>query len=183
METTFADEATISYVQNLAKCDITKEELTDAIEYLRDVLIQFNLINNEAPRKLSKNSKLIGGKLFEKLIKLLGKHKISDEVEYYIAEGEDVIEEDAMEDVQSSSSDEPHTSQRTEDYEPPQKVAAMDLVPYDVKLKIVMTANEHPNWSFRTLQSKFKQHLHYHSEVARFRKYIITYFIWWKLLG
>ncbi|XP_011145981.2 uncharacterized protein LOC105187078 [Harpegnathos saltator] len=41
METTFVDKATISYVQNLAKCDITKEELTDAIEYLRDVLIQF----------------------------------------------------------------------------------------------------------------------------------------------
>ncbi|EFN88743.1 hypothetical protein EAI_03153 [Harpegnathos saltator] len=97
METTFVDEATISYVQNLAKCDITKEELTDAIEYLRDVLIQFNLINNEAPRKLSKNSKLFGAKLFEKLFKLLGKHKISDEVEYYIAEGEDVIQEDAIE--------------------------------------------------------------------------------------
>ncbi|XP_025158820.1 uncharacterized protein LOC112589503 [Harpegnathos saltator] len=41
METTFVDKVTISYVQNLAKCDITKEELTDAIEYLRDVLIQF----------------------------------------------------------------------------------------------------------------------------------------------
>ncbi|XP_025158805.1 elongation of very long chain fatty acids protein 7 [Harpegnathos saltator] len=121
---------------------------------------------------------------------------MSNEVEYYIAEGEDVIEEDAMEDVQSSSSDEPHTSQRTEesspdkphksqrteDYEPPQKVAAMDLVPYDVKLKIVMTANEHPNWSFRTLQSKFKQHLHYHSEVARFRKYILSGGNYWDKL-
>ncbi|XP_025154118.1 uncharacterized protein LOC112588423 [Harpegnathos saltator] len=101
-----------------------------------------------------------------------------------------------MEDVRSSSSDEPHTSQRTEesspdkphtsqrteDYEPPQKVAAMDLVPYDVKLKIVMTANEHPNWSFRTLQSKFKQHLHYHSEVARFRKYILSGGNYWDKL-
>jgi len=37
-----------------------------------------------------------------------------------------------------------------------------------------MTANEHPNWSFKYLQGRFKQHLRHNSEIARFRKEILT---------
>lgn len=47
-------------------------------------------------------------------------------------------------------------------------------MPLDVKLKIVMTANEHPNWSFKYLQKRFKQHLRHNSDIARFKAEILT---------
>ncbi|EFN84042.1 hypothetical protein EAI_09945 [Harpegnathos saltator] len=67
METTYITDETIKYVQVLAKCDISKEDLTDAVEYFRDIVIQFDLIFADASRKFSNNGKLAGGKLFEKI--------------------------------------------------------------------------------------------------------------------
>lgn len=103
-----------------------------------DIAIQFNLTFADPPRKFSDNAKLIGGKLFEKFIKLLGQHEISDEVEYFI--NKDQQEENV------SWENMPSTSQSTldEEYEPPEKVSVLETVPYDVKLKIVMTVREHP---------------------------------------
>lgn len=57
---------------------------------------------------------------------------------------------------------------------PPTKVSLLIRVPFDIKLKIVMTSNEHPKWSFKTLQQRFKQHLRHNSDVARFKKEILT---------
>ncbi|XP_032675579.1 uncharacterized protein LOC116846167 isoform X2 [Odontomachus brunneus] len=177
----------------LAKCDFTKAELTDAIEYFRDVLIQFDIINNKASKTFSNNAKLIGGKLFEKFLKLLGQHAISEEVEYYIAEGQDdVAKEDATNDNDNDNDNDttpegdatpankPHTSQSVEeDYEPPRKVTAIDPVPYEEKLKIVLFANEHPHWSFRSLQKRFKKHLRNNCDLARFRNYILSGGTFW----
>lgn len=54
-------------------------------------MIDFNLISTDAPRKFSDNAKLIGGKLFEKFVKLLDHHEISNEVEYYKEEDQEDI--------------------------------------------------------------------------------------------
>ncbi|XP_032687792.1 uncharacterized protein LOC116851973 [Odontomachus brunneus] len=53
MEKMVISDCTINYVQILAQCDISKEDLTDAIEYFRDVLQRFDLISVEAPKKFS----------------------------------------------------------------------------------------------------------------------------------
>lgn len=131
-----------------------------------DVLQHFDMISVEAPKKFSDNAKLVGGKLFEKLIKLLGNHDIAEEIEYYVAEGTD--------DVPAENTPFTSRSATDEDYEPPEKVAAYDPVPFNMKLKIVMAAKEHPQWGFRTLQQRFKKHLHRQSDVARFRKYVLA---------
>jgi hypothetical protein len=44
METTFITDETVEYVQLLAKCDISKEDLTDAVEYFRGKYINEELI-------------------------------------------------------------------------------------------------------------------------------------------
>lgn len=36
-----------------------------------------------------------------------------------------------------------------------------------------MTANEHPQWSFKYLQKRFKQHLKHNSDIARFKREIL----------
>lgn len=131
-----------------------------------DVLQQFDIIYVEAPKKFSYTAKLVSGKLFEKFIKLLGKHEIAEEMEYYVAEGTD--------DVAAENTASTNQSAMDEDYEPLEKVAAYDAVSFDMKLKIVMAAKEHPQWSFRTLQQRFKKHLRRQSYVARFRKYVLT---------
>ncbi|KMQ91669.1 23s rrna methyltransferase, partial [Lasius niger] len=119
METTKITDATVEYVQLLAKCDISKEDLTDAIQYFRDIATQFNLIFADAPRKFSNNAKLVGGKLFEKFIKLLGQHEVSNEVEYYVEEGQEDI---TCENVPSTSQSIPD-----EEYELPQEVSAHNI--------------------------------------------------------
>lgn len=47
METTYITDETIKYVQVLTKCDISKEDLTDAVEYFRGK----NIINDELKKK------------------------------------------------------------------------------------------------------------------------------------
>lgn len=50
-----------------------------------------------------------------------------------------------------------------------------------MKLKIVMTAQEHPQWSFRTLQ-RFKSHLRSNSDVVKYRKYVLSDGSFWDKL-
>ncbi|XP_076545771.1 LOW QUALITY PROTEIN: uncharacterized protein LOC117611086 [Osmia lignaria lignaria] len=52
-------------------------------------------------------------------------------------------------------------------------ISSLDRVPFDIKLKIVMTVNKHPTWSFYGLQTRFKRHLRHKTDTARFRKDII----------
>ena len=53
------------------------------------------------------------------------------------------------------------------------KIAKYYRVSFKIKLKIIMTANENPKWSFKYLQKWFKQHLHHNSIIARFKKEIL----------
>lgn len=46
-------------------------------------------------------------------------------------------------------------------------------MPFDVKLKIVMTAQEHPHWSFRTLQKRFKKYYD-PSDLIRLRNAVLS---------
>jgi len=128
------------------------------------MLLQFNIINTEPSRNFTRSAKEVAGKLFQNFIKMLSKCVIVEETEYFSSF-------EAREDVEEEM---PSTSACDEDYVPPTKKIVLQRVPFDIKLKIVMTANEHPNWSFKTLQSRFKQHLRHNSDIARFRKEILT---------
>ncbi|XP_025158871.1 uncharacterized protein LOC112589511 [Harpegnathos saltator] len=168
METTYITDETIKYVQVLAKCDISKEDLTDVVEYFRDIVIQFDLIFADAPRKFSNNAKLAGGELFEKFIKLAGEHEVVDDIEYYLEEGEKVV---VRESIPSTSGNIPDD---LEDYEPPKKISTHQIVPYDTKLKIVLAAEEHPNWSFKTLKHNFRKYLNHPSDVTKYKKAVLS---------
>lgn len=132
-----------------------------------DILIQFNLISVDAPQKFSNNTKLVGGKLFEKFVKLLGQHEISDEVEYYVEKDQENI---TCENMPSTSQDQ----NIPEEYKSPEKVSVYETVLYDIKLKIVMTAQEHPHWSFRTLQQRFKKHLQRPLQLTRYKNAVLS---------
>lgn len=129
-------------------------------------MIQFNLISVDVPRKFSDSAKLVGGKLFERCVKMLGQHELSEEVEYYSANGREDVASENTPDISQSTSD--------GEYEPPQKISTYRTVPFDIKMKIVMTVKEHPNWTFRTLQQRFRKHLRHHSDVTRLRKDVLS---------
>ncbi|KAL6416504.1 hypothetical protein ACFW04_013408 [Cataglyphis niger] len=111
----------IEQVQLLAKCYISKKDLTD------------------------------------KFVKLLGQHEISDEVEYYVEEDQEDITCENM----------PSTI-------PPEKISMHETVPYDIKLKIIMTAQKHPHWSFRTLQQQFKKHVQRPLQLMRYKNAVLS---------
>ncbi|XP_071642227.1 uncharacterized protein [Temnothorax longispinosus] len=161
METS-VDPTLIEHIQLLAQCDISKDDLTDSIAYFRDMLLQFNLINADPLRKFNTCAKKVAGKLFENFVKMLGKCTLVEETEYFFLDKtpENVVE------VTTSTHD--------EEYKPPEKIRNVCRVPFDIKLKIVMTANEHPHWSFKVLQQRFKTHLRHNSEVARFKNEILS---------
>lgn len=133
-----------------------------------DIVIQFDLIFADAPRKFSNNAKLAGGKLFEKFIKLVGEHEVLDDIEYYLEEEEKVV---MHESIPSTSRNIPDDF---EDYEPPKEISTHQIVPYDTKLKIVLAAQEHPHWSFKTLKHKFKKYLNYPSDVTKYKKAVLS---------
>lgn len=98
---------------------------------------------------------------------LSNKTRDVEEIEMKEVEMEEVeMEEIEIEQATSSSCD--------KEYVPSEKRTTYDRVPFEVKLKIVMTANEHPNWSFKCLQKKFKQYLHHNSKTSRLRNEIST---------
>jgi len=137
--------------------------------YVPDMLLHFDIIYADPPGRFTQTAKEVAGKVFENFLKMLGKCVIVEETEYLLP---DEAKRDETEMKQSTSST---TSSTSEEYMPPESsTVTHNRVPFDIKLKIVMTANEHPNWSFKYLQSRFKQHLHHNSEIARFKKEIIT---------
>lgn len=131
-----------------------------------DIVVRFNLIFPDDPRKFTNNAKLIGGKLFEKFIKLLGEYEVSDEIEYY--EEKTVV-------CESMPSTSENISDDLEEYEPPpKKVLEQQIVPYDIKLKIVLATQEHPNWSFKTLRHHFRKYLNHAPDVAKYKKAVLS---------
>lgn len=127
------------------------------------MLLQFNLIYADPPQKFNRCAKEVAGKLFENFIKMLDKCTLVEETEYFFLDA-------TIENVEEAT-----TSTCDEEYKlPPAKISDVYRVPFDIKLKIVMTVNEHPNWSFKTLQQRFKNHLRYNSEVARFKNEILS---------
>jgi len=137
--------------------------------YVPDMLLHFDIIYADPPGRFTQTAKEVAGKVFENFLKMLGKCVIVEETEYLLP---DKAKRDETEMEQSTSST---TSSTSEEYMLPESsTVTLNRVPFDIKLKIVMTANEHPNWSFKYLQSRFKQHLHHNSEIARFKKEIIT---------
>jgi len=139
--------------------------------YVPDMLLHFDIIYADPPRRFTQIAKEVAGKVFENFPKMLGKCMIVEETEYLLPnKAERDVETVEMEQSTSSA-----TSSMSEEYMPPKSsTVTYNRVPFDIKLKIVMTANEHPNWSFKYLQSRFKQHLHHNSDIARFKKEIIT---------
>jgi hypothetical protein len=133
-----------------------------------DIAVRFNLIFADTPRKFSNNAKLVGGKLFEKFIKLLGEHEILDDIEYYTEEEQNVV---VCENMPSTSKNIPD---ELEDYEPPKQISTHKVVPYDTKLKIVLTAQEHPQWSFKTLKHHFRKYLNHPSDVTKYKKAVLS---------
>lgn len=140
----------------------------EVISFFTDMLIKFDLIYAEVPQKFTHSTKEVAGKLFESFISMLGKCMMVEEVEYFSSNEKEVenIQEEELQESTSSTSE--------EEYVPPEKVSYQDRVPFDTKLKIVMTANEHPTWSFHGLQRRFKQHLRHKTDIARFRKDVIN---------
>jgi len=65
------------------------------------------------------------------------------------------------------------SSTNDEEYVPSKKIAKYYRVPFEVKLKIIMIPNENLKWNFKYLQKRFKQYLHYNSDIARFKKEIL----------
>lgn len=128
--------------------------------------MKFDLIYANPPKKFTNIAKEVAGKLFHQFVKMLGKCSLVEEVEYSLPDKEENIKQ-PMEEATSSKCD--------VEYVPPEKIKkTYEKVPFDVKLKIVITSNENPNWSFKTLQKRFKQHLRYPSEIARFKKEILS---------
>lgn len=105
------------------------------LNFFTDILLYFNLIHADPPKQFIKCAKEVGGKIFENKKKMLGKNTIAEEVEYFLPDEAQPNIEEQVEEATSSS--------YNEEYEPPTKIASYDRVPF-VKLKIVMTANEHP---------------------------------------
>jgi len=132
------------------------------------MLLQFDLIYANPPKQFNNSAKSVAGKLFENFVKMLGKHTIVEETEYFLPDEEQYVEQDVEQEATSSQACE-------EAYKLPEKETfSKDRVPFDIKLKIVMTANEHPNWSFKSLQQRFKQHLRHASDISRFRKEVLS---------
>ncbi|XP_026829898.1 uncharacterized protein LOC113563060 [Ooceraea biroi] len=97
---------------------------------------------------------------------MLRKCTIMEDVEYFLPDSQPSTEEEESEKPSLSTSD--------EEYMQPAKISTFDRVSFDTKLKIVMTAREHPKWSFKTLQQRFKQDLRHNSDVVRFRNEILS---------
>jgi len=112
----------------------------------------------------------VAGKVFENFLKILGKCVIVEETEYLLPdEAERDVETVEME--QSTSL----TTSSNEEYMPSESsTVTYNRMSFEIKLKIVMIADEHPNWSFKYLQSRFKQYLYHNSDIAHFKKEIIT---------
>lgn len=105
------------------------------LNFFIDMLLQFNLIYADPPRQFTKSTKEVTRKLFENFIKMLGKCTIIEGLEYFLPKAQSNIEQ--QEEVTTST---------CEEYVPPKKVSICKRVSFDIKLKIVMTANEHPQW-------------------------------------
>lgn len=116
------------------------------------------MIYAEPLKKFTKSAKMIAGKIFENFIKMLRKYTVVEEVKYFLP---DEIQGNIGEQMEEATS----VTTCDEEHVPSKKIIKLNRVPFDTKLKI-MTVNEHPNWSFTTLQKRFKQHLHHNSAIA-----------------
>lgn len=106
---------------------------------------------------------------------MLGKYTLEEDTEYFLPNEEEQSHEFHCQSQESISSTSTSTSISTtseEEYMPPEKMLCLEInrVPFDTKLKIVITANEHPKWSFQTLQKRFAQHLRHKSDLHDLKK-------------
>ena len=83
--------------------------------------------------------------MFEDFIKMLRKCTFYEDVEYFSSDEaqENVKEQLDVEEIISSTND--------EEYVLSEKIAKYHRMSFEVKLKIIMTANENPKWSFKYL--------------------------------
>jgi len=79
--------------------------------------------------------------MFENFIKMLGKCTFYEDVEYFSSD--EAQEQLNVEEIISSTND--------EEYILSEKIAKYHRMSFEVKLKIIMTANENPKWSFKYL--------------------------------
>lgn len=146
---------------------ISKQLLKDALAYSEELLRINNLVADNASGNITEVAKKIGEKIATSIMEILDEHELIEE--------EDLIEQNEehfdklYEEIITDESDadewyEPETKKRKE----------TDLVPLDAKIKSVIFAQEHPNWSLQSLQSKTTRLLKKKEYIERWKQQILT---------
>lgn len=67
------------------------------------MLLRFDLIYADPPKQFTNSAKNVAGKLFENFVKMLGKHTIVEETEYFLPDEEQYVEQKDVEQEATSS--------------------------------------------------------------------------------
>ncbi|KAK9295328.1 hypothetical protein QLX08_010314 [Tetragonisca angustula] len=170
--------------EELLRC--SKQEITDALEICRRILITQNLIEGLPNETIGRKSQLIGEEITKAVIKVLKDFIFENEEDCYL-ENEDIPEDYIIDDVGQdsptnsegedspdiniSSSNSSAAADSFQEHEP-KKSRISDFVPLDRRLKIINIARQHPKWSLQTLQRHGCQELRRKDYLQRWIKEI-----------
>lgn len=156
--------------------ELDKLTLKNAVCYYEQLLTENNLITEQSSSVISDESVLLANQLFEYTLKnLIGGEKQFVTVKELVMNEEcDNSNSQQVNDKQSDS--ENNFTEINEDepnYEPENnKSKEMQFIPIDYKIKVVNTANSHPNWSLKTLHKNGCQRLKKKADLQVWKQHI-----------